>query len=196
MFSVWNKCHKTDKFCSFSSSFPGNLCRCEMLKPQPLCSWDTQAQSPLPFNLTLKCMQTVLFPTHSTLPLCHELQMRSSFHKSRHEQGSWNPGGADWVGLYSGQWQLPATSRLPALEASLHNVIHCCFFTVRVTRNLLFPNAILLCASSLNHLVDWSNDNVLAIIKELHCKLCNCVTSLEILSCNCLCLEFLNIDCF
>lgn len=63
-----------------------------MLKPQPLCSWDTRAQSPLPFNLTLKCMQTVLFPTHSTFPLCHELQMRSSFHKSSHVQGSWNPG--------------------------------------------------------------------------------------------------------
>lgn len=129
------------------------------VKPQPVCSWDTWAQSPLPFNLTLKHLQMVPFQTHSTFPLCHELQRHSSFHKSSRVWSSWKPGRSrmSWAlfrpGAVSSNLLAPSPGSQPPEDNPLL-LFHCSSFPIRVTNNLLFPNAILLCTSSLNHLVD------------------------------------------
>lgn len=114
-----------------------------VIKPQPLCSWDTRAQSPLPFNLTLKCTQTVLFSTHNTFPLCHELQMCSSFHNSSQAEGSCKPGRGrvSWAAFRpvaaSSDLSAPSPGSQPPQHDSLL-LFHCSLFPIRVQVTYFF----------------------------------------------------------
>lgn len=129
MFFVWYKFCKTDKFCSVSSIFPRDICRCEMLNLSHCV--------PRTHELSFHCLLTShwnackgCYSQHTALFHCAtNCKCAACFTKAATYRAAANPGGAEWAGLYLGQRQLPATSRLPALEASLHNMIHCCFFT-------------------------------------------------------------------